>query len=219
MSTVDRSKTSLLPYDIFMNNSIQLVHMPKFYREAYIPDNLIHLLIAFSHFDDENVQHQALEYMTNLSDTLSQLLDASQSAPQNTRQTLRHDSTQSLGLDVLPRLVRIFAQTLAQSDIASLGDTLALLLTQLLNTINNLGLDLGVSGVLAPSLSADFECSLKCCSAGKDGDCDNPGNSCALNGDGSNCCSGYTCGLYVYVPTTDYGRRNQPRQIKQLGAD
>ncbi|CAF1007451.1 unnamed protein product [Adineta steineri] len=162
---------------------------------------------------------QDLRRLCDGSGEMDQLLDASQSAPQNTRQTLGHDSIQSLGLDLLPRLVRIFAQTLAQSDIASLGDTLALLLTQLLNTINNLGLDLGVSGVLAPSLSADFECSLKCCSAGKDGDCDNPGNSCALNGDGSNCCSGYTCGLYVYVPTTDYGRRNQPRQIKQLGAD
>ncbi|CAF4220374.1 unnamed protein product [Adineta steineri] len=178
----------------------------NYYCEADIPDDRIHLLIAFSHFDDENVQHQALEYMTNLSDTLSQLLDASQSAPQNTCQTRGHDSIQSLGLDLLPRRARFLAQTLAQSDIASLGDTLALLLTQLLNTINSLGLGLGVSSVLAPSLSADFECSLKCCCAGK-------------NGDGSDCCSGYTCSLYVCVPTSDYGRRNEPRQIKQLGAD
>ncbi|CAF1123060.1 unnamed protein product [Adineta steineri] len=160
-----------------------------------------------------NHGYRLVKRQTNLSDTLSQLLDASQSAPQNTRQSLGHDSIQSLGLDLLPRRVRILAQTLAQSDIASLGDTLALLLTQLLNTINSLGLGLGVSGVLAPSLSADFECSLKCCCAGKNGDC------CTLNGDSSDCCSGYTCGLYVCVPTTDYGRRNEPRQIKQLEAD
>ncbi|CAF1097539.1 unnamed protein product [Adineta steineri] len=35
----------------------------EYYCEADIPEDRIHLLIGFSHFDDENVQHQALEYM------------------------------------------------------------------------------------------------------------------------------------------------------------